>query len=139
MHFKPYDHDENNEQDRLAMEESRRRESVEAAKKYSPSGVGTSGQTALHVAAVKGDLAALEKVLAHAHGRDLIHARDENDWQAIHEAAKSGNLQVQLCRLSYRRNDTSTTLQISFNCPSTKLQLQVLLDENPCHPTEYTV
>ena len=49
------------------------------------------GRTALHVAAANGKLDEIEKLLNN-HNTDIIHAKDENGWQAIHEAARSGHL-----------------------------------------------
>ena len=57
------------------------------------------GRTALHVAAGRGDLTAVQrllKVVVEGAGSesDLMHARDANDWQAIHECARAGHLDV---------------------------------------------
>ena len=50
------------------------------------------GQTALHRAAASGQLEVVEKLLAQS--TNLLHARDANDWQPIHEAARSGHTDV---------------------------------------------
>ena len=55
------------------------------------------GRTALHVAAGRGDLTAVQrllKVVIDGAESDLLHARDANDWQAIHECARAGHLDV---------------------------------------------
>jgi Ankyrin repeats (3 copies) len=62
-------------------------------------------RTALHVAAAGGDLQAVKRVLyividEMGFGVDgdgngsILHARDVNEWQAIHEAARGGHLDV---------------------------------------------
>ena len=51
------------------------------------------GRTALHLAAVKGDLDLVEKLLGN-HNTDLLHAKDENGWQALHEAVREGHYEV---------------------------------------------
>jgi hypothetical protein len=114
VHFKPYDHDELTEKDveergkaaQLiaeepeetegldAEEERRRREDL--ARRIQPVNPNRDrGQTALHVAASRGDLQAVEKLLqSHAEDEGFMHARDGNQWQAIHEAAKAGLVEV---------------------------------------------
>ena len=60
------------------------------------------GMTALHVAASDGDLDAVVQILSSfesgsvsgSDNYDMLHARDANDWQAIHEAASAGHLEV---------------------------------------------
>ena len=60
------------------------------------------GMTALHVAASEGNLAAVEAILDSfdsgsvngSGNNDMLHARDANDWQAMHEAAVAGHLDV---------------------------------------------
>jgi ankyrin repeat protein len=62
------------------------------------------GKSALHLAAADGNFRAVQSLLksldsgsVNGSGRpnyDMIHARDENDWQAIHEAARGGHLDV---------------------------------------------
>ena len=57
------------------------------------------GRTALHIAASRGDLKAVQRILkvvvegAMAES-DILHARDANNWQAVHEAARAGHLAV---------------------------------------------
>ena len=50
------------------------------------------GQTALHRAAGQGQLEVVEQLLQQS--QDLLHARDANDWQPIHEAARGGHVDV---------------------------------------------
>ena len=64
--------------------------------------VATSGRrrsrTALHLAAMDGDFAKVENLLTRMSGGsvdvDLLNAADNNGWQAIHEAARGGHLDV---------------------------------------------
>ena len=51
------------------------------------------GRTILHVAASLGNFEEVEKILSN-HNTDMLHARDENGWQPIHEAVRSGNLDI---------------------------------------------
>lgn len=51
------------------------------------------GRTALHVAAANGKLDEIEKLLNN-HNTDILHAKDENSWQPIHEAARGGHLET---------------------------------------------
>jgi prolyl 4-hydroxylase len=51
------------------------------------------GQTALHIAAQNGDLDEARKLLEGS-GPTLLHARDANQWQAVHEAARAGNVDL---------------------------------------------
>jgi len=57
------------------------------------------GRTALHIAAARGDLKAAQRILkvvieGAMSESDILHARDANQWQAIHEAARGGHLEV---------------------------------------------
>lgn len=47
------------------------------------------GRTDLHVAAANGDFSMIKRMINN-HSTDILHARDENGWQAIHEAARGG-------------------------------------------------
>eukprot|EP00605_Chrysophyceae_sp_TOSAG23-4_P000532 GSChrysophyteH1.ASY1.ANO1.601.1 assembled CDS len=51
------------------------------------------GQTELHIAAQVSDLNSVKSLLENA-SPTLLHARDANNWQAIHEAARAGSLPV---------------------------------------------
>ena len=51
------------------------------------------GQTELHIAAQVGDVESVKRLLDGA-SPTLLHARDANNWQAVHEAARSGSLSV---------------------------------------------
>ena len=48
------------------------------------------GQTALHKAAGLGQLEIVEKLLSQSQA--MLHSRDANDWQPVHEAARGGHL-----------------------------------------------
>lgn len=50
-----------------------------------------NGRTALHEAAARGDLDRLEDLLKDQDS-DILHARDVNNWQAIHEATRGNHL-----------------------------------------------
>jgi hypothetical protein len=61
--------------------------------KVSPKeGLRTPGQTALHIAAGKGDLDTVQKLLSK--GSSDLNAKDLNDWQAVHESALRGHVDV---------------------------------------------
>ena len=64
----------------------------EHMKRYVPSGKG-DGRTALHQAAAKGNLERIEEMLS-VNSAEIIHSKDENQWQPIHEAARGGHLDV---------------------------------------------
>jgi ankyrin repeat protein len=49
------------------------------------------GRTQLHLAAQRGDMDAVEKIL-NSNKPEILHAKDSNNWQAIHEAARGNNL-----------------------------------------------
>lgn len=51
------------------------------------------GRTALHEAASAGEYAEVVRLLGNQ-DTDMLNARDENGWQAIHEAARSGSLDI---------------------------------------------
>ena len=52
----------------------------------------TAKMEALREAAGEGDAEAMAKLLLDPNSIELIHARDENDWQLIHEAVRAGDL-----------------------------------------------
>jgi len=52
------------------------------------------GRTSLHEAAAMGNVAEVENLIKQSSNSDLLHARDENEWQAIHEAARGGYVEV---------------------------------------------
>lgn len=64
------------------------RERLAEREKASP-----DGRTALHVAASASNFADVERLLKN-HNTDMLNARDENGWQAIHEAVRAGNLEI---------------------------------------------
>lgn len=116
MHFSPVDHDLVNAQDELVRQEvSQRPPSSQSVLDTNSQMInllkdnrkrfagheqengdifeddGIEGRTALHVAAAQGNLKRLAKLLG-KNDRDLLHVKDENEWQAIHEAARAGHL-----------------------------------------------
>ena len=52
----------------------------------------TAKMEALREAAGEGDAEAMAKLLLDPDSIELIHARDENDWQLIHETVRAGDL-----------------------------------------------
>lgn len=54
------------------------------------------GRTALHEAAGLGDLKKV-RGLVQMQSSDMIHVRDVNDWQPVHEAARGGHTEVLRC------------------------------------------
>jgi Ankyrin repeats (3 copies) len=57
------------------------------------------GRTELHIAAAMGDIHTVRRILkvvveGSGADSDILHARDANNWQAIHEAARGGHLEV---------------------------------------------
>lgn len=51
-------------------------------------------QTALHTAAAEGDEHEVRTLLSMDSQGKLLHAKDVNHWQPIHEAVRSGNLEI---------------------------------------------
>jgi Ankyrin repeats (many copies) len=104
VHFVPVNHDEMNEEDRQRnarslLEKIRPLEIINPKKEdvevKAVSAVST-GVSPLHAAAISGDLHAMRELLEDLprtaersiKGRDAIHYRDRNGWQAVHEAAR---------------------------------------------------
>jgi ankyrin repeat protein len=104
VHFVPVNHDEMNEEDRqrnaLSLFEKVKPLEIISPKKEevvvkAVSAVST-GVSPLHAAAISGDLHAMRELLEDLpptaersiKGRDAIHYRDRNGWQAVHEAAR---------------------------------------------------
>lgn len=104
VHFVPVNHDEMNEEDRQRnarslLEKIKPIETVSPKKEEmevkAVSAVST-GVSPLHAAAISGDLHAMKELLEDLprtaersiRGRDAIHYRDRNGWQAVHEAAR---------------------------------------------------
>lgn len=52
-----------------------------------------AGRTDLHVASASGSFSDVVKILGNK-STDILHAKDENNWQAIHEAARGGFLEI---------------------------------------------
>jgi ankyrin repeat protein len=104
VHFVPINHDEMNQEDRQQSQRSLL-EKIKPIEIISPkkeevevkavSAVST-GVSPLHAAAISGDLHAMRELLEDLprtaersiKGRDAIHYRDRNGWQAVHEAAR---------------------------------------------------
>ena len=104
VHFVPVNHDQKNEEDRQRSARSLletikpkeiikpKIEEVEVKEVI----VVSTGVSPLHAAAISGDLHAMKELLEDLprraeksiKGRDLIHYRDRNGWQAVHEAAR---------------------------------------------------
>ncbi len=90
-HMEKYDngerhhHDEEEEKEEVQFVEHEKKENVHEPKR-------PSGRTALHDAAASGDLETIDHLLRNQNA-DILHARDENEWQAIHEAARAGHLE----------------------------------------------
>lgn len=57
-----------------------------------------TGSTVAHMAAQKGDLQALSRILKNK--ADLVHAQDENGWTPLHEGARGGH--VDIVRILYQ-------------------------------------
>jgi ankyrin repeat protein len=104
VHFVPVNHDEMNEEDRQQrarslLEKIKPMETVSPKKEeveVKAVNVVSTGVSPLHAAAISGDLHAMKELLEDLprtaersiKGRDAIHYRDRNEWQAVHEAAR---------------------------------------------------
>ena len=51
-----------------------------------------TGATTLHIAAVRGDINMVEKLLREH--PEMLHANDRNSWQPLHEAVRNGHLDI---------------------------------------------
>lgn len=67
------------------------------------------GRTDLHFAAALGFIENVRKIL-NGHRTDIINARDENGWQAIHEAARGGHTDILSYLISLGADVKATTL-----------------------------
>ena len=108
VHFEPVDHEEMNRRDRGLASEATDRSFLSKTRKFISGheqhnhdeedidkhrqDAFTDGQTDLHAAAAKGDLVAVRELLSKDAG--LLHAKDKNEWQPLHEAARSGKTEV---------------------------------------------
>lgn len=104
VHFVPVNHDELNEKDRQQkarslLEKTKPVEEIRPKKEeveVKAVSVVSTGVSPLHAAAISGDLHAMKELLEDLphraersiKGRDAIHYRDRNGWQAVHEAAR---------------------------------------------------
>ncbi len=86
-HMEKYDKHKEPEEE-ISDEEERQQEAKSADEPREP-----SGRTALHAAAATGDLQTIDHLLRNQNS-DILHAKDENQWQAIHEAARGGHLET---------------------------------------------
>ena len=97
-HRADIDREEKEETERTARQAKNVGEEVEMSKlkKF------VDGMTALHMAASEGDLVSVTSLLKSFDSgsvsgnanNDMLRARDANGWQAIHEAAARGHLEV---------------------------------------------
>ena len=81
------------EEEKLSMSKNELKEGRLLAPGRQGEGNVPDGRTALHEAASRGDFDSVEKLLQNQN-TEMLHARDENGWQAIHEAARAGSLEV---------------------------------------------
>lgn len=104
VHFVPVNHDKLNEEDRQRrarslLEKTKPKEEIKPKKEEVEVKVVSfvsTGVSPLHTAAISGDLHAMKELLEDLphraersiKGRDAIHYRDRNGWQAVHEAAR---------------------------------------------------
>lgn len=72
-------------------------------RKINPKFVNPQGETALHLAAEKGDLAAIKHLLKNKHVD--VNAQDRHGETALHRAAKNGRLDVVLALLANEKAD----------------------------------
>ena len=59
--------------------------------------MGKDGQTSLHLAAARGDLNLVQKLITATTNdkkMSLINAQDYNNWQPIHEASRNGHVHI---------------------------------------------
>mmetsp|Transcript_644 Transcript_644/g.655 ORF Transcript_644/g.655 Transcript_644/m.655 type:complete len:413 (+) Transcript_644:139-1377(+) len=95
VHFKPVDHEEMNELDfgqKNDQEEEEEEEERVFGGHYQEVEGEDEAQTDLHRAAQDGDLEEVTRIIKEQ--KHLLHATDSNQWQPIHEAARSGNIDV---------------------------------------------
>ncbi len=88
-HMAKYDNHKGHEDEE--KEEEHKHDHEHESKKAEPK--RPSGRTALHDAAATGDLQTIDHLLRNQNP-DILHAKDENEWQAIHEAARAGHLET---------------------------------------------
>lgn len=95
VHFQPVAHDELNDED----EEQRalNGEAVSIARHHARMRTNKlrrrmTDEDTIRIAAANGNLAEVKRLLSSKPA--LLHAQDENGWQAIHEAARSGDLDL---------------------------------------------
>lgn len=98
VHFQPVDHEEMNEIDRQGRQLQPNQEPLAVRRRH---GSSLRSQTAesenddnrrFMIAAAHGDIDTLRRLLARNHG--FIEYSDSNDWQALHEAVRGGDLET---------------------------------------------
>eukprot|EP01041_Mallomonas_annulata_P003566 gene3566-7092_t len=107
VHFEPIDHEEMNAKDhpmatvdRSFLKRTKRQFGGHEQNNLDEAAIGKhyqdveedNGQTDLHSAAAEGDLGQVKRILQK--DSKLLHARDRNHWQPLHEAARSGHVEV---------------------------------------------
>ena len=73
-------------------EEPWRREHPKGHRVLGPLGSFETGSTELHHHALAGDVDKMEKALTTQ--ADLVNVRDKNGWQALHEAVRTGTIEI---------------------------------------------
>ena len=105
--------------DAIDLEEEAREQEEDLKEDLSVEGyLSKDGRTALHIAASRGDLVTVQRMLnavgvvegsASASESDILFARDVNGWQAVHEAARGGHLSVLVYLVSKGADLTAKT------------------------------
>ncbi len=96
VHFIPTDHDDVNARDKKVQQNAAGHESFNHEdwefNEGGHYGDELMGQTELHRACQKGDIAMVKSILNS--DLDQLNARDSNGWQPIHEAVHGGHLDI---------------------------------------------
>ena len=100
-----------------AEELRRHKDAIEEEDSSAVGALSKDGRTALHIAASRGDLTTVERLLkqvvvegsTESSESDILHARDANNWQAVHEAARGGHLSVLVYLVSHGADLTAKT------------------------------
>jgi hypothetical protein len=86
-------HMEDIEKEQQQQQQHGKKQHSEEMKIKADENARNDGRTALHVAAGEGDINRLVELLKNEN-TEILHAKDMNGWQAIHEAVRSGRLEV---------------------------------------------